>query len=881
MFRPCGERIRTELRDTLTRHFATRAQLLSESARSTLTKLGVATDLSKVSANAVRAVRVTDVRFTSVSSKDVDVRAPLELVLRHMKIPGSTRASLRKHFLEDVCNGEDEDANVATTLFWFVYCAFFQATEVRSFLPWFSKFSRTLCNIVLSLDRNAVEVYPYIISHTVCLSLFATYPGSSSLFTDNFVNRVYQLIILLVTGTEQTVRFCTFMREKYFVHEKLKLPVSRGIVSTEETAMLNAQREGSVLAVSESPSLKPPLRVNQNNKNMSSENNTKKLSVSGGGENGLMTMVVDPRTGFLLPERRAGVQVEQDLHDPDFNIFNSDILDWENAAAVIRKREVEQQQQQKQRANNSTSSTSSPIKATGHGRPDITLDSFIERNTASGGYATSKATPTTTTRSSSRALTDAVVHNFQKPYRGIRDGETPAGVPLIQYVSQYVGDSGAAGLLEYARSHRMPEGLKSMLHSPRADPLAVDMARNFALVDGVEDVIDLTSPRARLQESFRLKTLYDIDEFGTGSTRKPDLPPEARGVASRQSANRPATTMATPDPDLPLPRNSATPSSIHSTAMAMTTTSTHCMQVADALQLRKQQPAIEDGDGRCRTSMGRLEPLDMSRPTTTTETHLTVGTLRDTDDHASTADDIIAVVRRSRPNSRAEPSKLPPPSRQTLSRARSVPPTAPSSHDGMGTDLPMLTRAELIHDQNLRRMRQDAQGTVSSCVSLNQPNAMIRMSLSRSRGTNRILKTTVGYETNDTSMENAEKVRRSTADVLRTHREDRDLQRLNNRRFELKCRNDARALKEQARECMRDPGEVERLVEGIMATPSMAEHQTVASYLSRRGVHENQFRGTLLAEKASLTAQQVNKSLKKLEKSCAAAMAARNRSMAY
>eukprot|EP00759_Apiculatamorpha_spiralis_P041750 PhF_6_TR40232/c0_g1_i1/m.59808 len=777
MYKPCGEEIRSELRDTLTRHFANRAHLLSPDSRDILQKLGVQTDLSKISSkSSSHAVRIIDVRFTTIDNSDLKLTQVVHNVCHHMSLASKHRQELEQFFLTP--GGEE----MIRIMFWFVYCAFFQHHSLREIETHLPKISKVYCQHVMKMSRQSLDVFTFVVSHMICLMFFVTFPGSNTLFTLAFVDRIYLLVGTMLGGMEYTRRFCDFMRTKYFSHESLKLPVSLGVHTDPKNA--NGSKNAGL---SSSQVTTPPLPIPPE-------------------------LQQPTLTNHSTDEDMVSI-----LHDKDFHIFNSAILDYEYATEVLRKRDAEK----------AAPALKAKDKLEIIERKKSHLPTFVPDNNPSGGYPTNVALPGQLSDVSYD--TEVMFFLCSNTHRDV-SLYGPAGSALRHGIANKVGDSGVAGILEFARAHQS-ESFRKLVQSPRADPYSVEMARRFAVMEGAKDQLE---PRRAVTASLEVPTVFNLSEYKTKPSPYSKGPPQVLGKRNKKPDSSP---LALPSPSLssidgtqdymsskgPTPIPDRTPQPDH-------------LIVADVLQLRGPR-GVEGGEN--------VDPEE-SQP------------------NASVPDDVVAAVRLLR--------KSPEDTSLTSENVRplSLPPPPPRTPYGNPSGLQLMARVQIHKESSLHRMRQKPNGTVETKLTVTQPLNLVRVAVTSRESTTapRVVTTTVGYEPPTLYYDEAQEIRRATTSLSQQHRSDTEHHHDAIRHHRMKCKNEFNLMTLQRDECMNSPREIEKLVSTIMSTPSQSQNQSVASYMNRKGMTHNSFKGTILAEHALSLAHDVDKSLRKLEKMC-------------
>eukprot|EP01065_Artemidia_motanka_P003395 TRINITY_DN1162_c0_g1_i1.p1 TRINITY_DN1162_c0_g1~~TRINITY_DN1162_c0_g1_i1.p1 ORF type:complete len:996 (+),score=386.25 TRINITY_DN1162_c0_g1_i1:161-3148(+) len=230
-FKHASRQFRSAVRDATVRHIRGRAQLkeLSSDCVSRLRRLGIDPFvLVTADLTAVEDVTVADVRFRSLAetSITVDTDSTMQQIAEHISLGDEVdRADFAELFLSaDV-------RRFTRVVFWFCFAAFFQKADLPLFDDLLDAETPAQLRLFWKTTRCGQartrfwEVYHYALAHTVCTAHMAAFRGSLKCFTSNWVDRVYVLVSLLLTGVFHSVQHCAAIRRRLFRAKQVALSV--------------------------------------------------------------------------------------------------------------------------------------------------------------------------------------------------------------------------------------------------------------------------------------------------------------------------------------------------------------------------------------------------------------------------------------------------------------------------------------------------------------------------------------------------------------------------------------------------------------------------------------------------------------------------------
>ena len=326
------------------------ADSLSEESLRRLRTMGIdATGLrcDRLTASAVSEMGVCDVRVHTVDAFpfDVEIGAHMNAVAAHLDnvSPGFSELFLR-----------EEVTAFVTPVFWFVFVAFFQKQDLPLFTALLSDLNEAQMKFFWSVlseypkkqQQGFFKLFHIAVAQVVCLAHVHTFKGSEGILQDRWASKVYTLVFHLITGIDHTPNACRCFRITLFSEPG---PTFLGFATdptpaSEEPPAAPKEPVRGIAGLRDS--LPKPREVQIGHSNPAEAYEIGVYQPRGTTMDGLRAaeasiMLVQKNCPFNLTKERFKfgkfpVDVNPGSFEADFNVFNSDILNYDTAMALRR-----------------------------------------------------------------------------------------------------------------------------------------------------------------------------------------------------------------------------------------------------------------------------------------------------------------------------------------------------------------------------------------------------------------------------------------------------------------------------------------------------------------------------------------------------------------
>ena len=220
VLKPIDLQYKSVTRDSMVRFMRSTGASLSDLSKNSIQSLAaMGIDISLLDRNdltAVTDVTVFDVRIRDLDSPPITVpiKTTMERIALHLD---KTRLGFKERFLTPVME------RYCQVVFWFCFAAFFQKADLPLFSTALTTETRNQLQLIWSMMRKSksshrpfYEILHVAVSHVVCLVHLQCFKGSGSILSQLWADRVSVLVYYLMTGVVHTEQTCRAISQMIF-----------------------------------------------------------------------------------------------------------------------------------------------------------------------------------------------------------------------------------------------------------------------------------------------------------------------------------------------------------------------------------------------------------------------------------------------------------------------------------------------------------------------------------------------------------------------------------------------------------------------------------------------------------------------------------------